>query len=165
MTERNETSTPRGARGLHVGRFELYSRPIEKRTPHGAANVWGMRQEYRSVSTDQSNRSPSDPQAIRQSFKQDKHKKRAVRLLVERDGLYCHYCGIPLEAPLHGYNALGLSIDHIQPISEGGSNDLGNLVLACRQCNGRKRTKSYQEYRLSLEIDATLMFLMGLREK
>lgn len=43
---------------------------------------------------------------------------------------YCHYPELLSSAPL--------SIDHIQPQSLGGSNDLNNLALACRRCNERR---------------------------
>ncbi|MDX2100545.1 MAG: HNH endonuclease signature motif containing protein [Leptolyngbyaceae cyanobacterium bins.59] len=43
---------------------------------------------------------------------------------------YCHYPELLSSAPL--------SIDHIQPQSLGGSDDLGNLALACRRCNERR---------------------------
>lgn len=43
---------------------------------------------------------------------------------------YCHYPELLSSAPL--------SIDHIQPQSFGGSDDLDNLALACRRCNERR---------------------------
>jgi hypothetical protein len=43
---------------------------------------------------------------------------------------YCHYPELLSSAPL--------SIDHIQPQSLGGSNELNNLALACRRCNERR---------------------------
>ena len=30
------------------------------------------------------------------------------------------------------------TVDHLIPVSKGGSNDLTNLVLCCKQCNGEK---------------------------
>jgi hypothetical protein len=36
----------------------------------------------------------------------------------------CYYCGEPASC-----------IDHIIPISYGGNNDIGNLVLSCSWCN------------------------------
>ena len=43
---------------------------------------------------------------------------------------YCHYPELLSSAPL--------SIDHIQPQSLGGSDQLDNLALACRRCNERR---------------------------
>jgi hypothetical protein len=43
---------------------------------------------------------------------------------------YCHYPELLSSAPL--------SIDHLQPQSLGGSDDLNNLALACRRCNEKR---------------------------
>jgi hypothetical protein len=43
---------------------------------------------------------------------------------------YCHYPEILSSAPL--------SIEHLQPQSLGGSDQLDNLALACRRCNERR---------------------------
>jgi 5-methylcytosine-specific restriction endonuclease McrA len=48
-----------------------------------------------------------------------------------RDGMRCRYCGVRLlehEA----------EIDHVIPVSLGGSSRLGNLVTSCTKCNARK---------------------------
>lgn len=49
----------------------------------------------------------------------------------------CAYCGIrgPLE------------FDHVIPISRGGRHSIGNLVPACRYCNGSKSNKLLMEWR------------------
>ena len=48
-----------------------------------------------------------------------------------RDGHRCVYCAgvFPPEQ---------LSLDHVQPRMRGGDNSDGNLVTACKACNGRK---------------------------
>jgi 5-methylcytosine-specific restriction endonuclease McrA len=48
-----------------------------------------------------------------------------------RDGYRCVYCA-GVFPPEH------LSLDHVQPRMRGGDNSEGNLVTACRACNGRK---------------------------
>ena len=47
-------------------------------------------------------------------------------IVLARDGQRCAYCGT-IEGPFH--------IDHIYPVSRGGSDLASNLVLACAQCN------------------------------
>lgn len=49
----------------------------------------------------------------------------------KRDSFRCQYCGA--EAP-----DVTLEVDHIQPIKEGGTNDLSNLITACSKCNRGK---------------------------
>jgi len=39
-------------------------------------------------------------------------------------------------------------MEHIQPISKGGTNDLHNIVASCCSCNRKKGTKSVQEFLL-----------------
>lgn len=53
----------------------------------------------------------------------------SVRLKVLiRDGFRCVYCGATKENDR-------LEMDHVIPVSRGGTDDIGNLVTACRQCN------------------------------
>lgn len=46
----------------------------------------------------------------------------------KRDEFICQYCGShPPDVVLH--------VDHIQPVAEGGLNDIDNLVTSCESCN------------------------------
>jgi DNA-directed RNA polymerase subunit RPC12/RpoP len=49
----------------------------------------------------------------------------------ERDDYKCHYCSKQLTR-------FTASLDHIQPVSEGGDNSYENLVTACLHCNSRR---------------------------
>ena len=51
-----------------------------------------------------------------------------------RDEYACRYC----DRDKYTYPRLELHVDHIIPWSRGGSNELDNLVIACRDCNLRK---------------------------
>ena len=64
---------------------------------------------------------------------------RKIVGLMERDGYECHYCGrtLQLDGPLYPTK------DHIVPRHRGGSNRLGNLVLACQDCNSRKGAENW----------------------
>ncbi len=49
----------------------------------------------------------------------------------KRDSFTCQYCG--RSAP-----DVILEVDHIQPVAEGGENDLLNLITSCHDCNAGK---------------------------
>lgn len=49
----------------------------------------------------------------------------------KRDSFTCQYCGA--KAP-----EVVLHVDHIEPVSKGGTNDLLNLIAACQGCNSGK---------------------------
>lgn len=49
----------------------------------------------------------------------------------KRDGFACQYCGAtPPSVILH--------VDHIDPVKNGGKNNIDNLVTACESCNRGK---------------------------
>lgn len=101
-------------------------------------------------------------------------KEKAMRLmhLITRDGCQCHYCGIPLVNELTGEGieykdtfipTVGIEnsavaqrgyswlyIDHKTPKALGGTGELDNLVLSCRECNQKKLVTPYAEYIKSL---------------
>jgi len=54
--------------------------------------------------------------------------------VLERDGFTCAYCGDEAN-----------SVDHIIPRSQGGTDDLDNLVAACMQCNCSKGARTPDE--------------------
>ena len=51
----------------------------------------------------------------------------------QRANFACEYCGVT-ETNSGG----GLTIDHFQPQSQGGSDDLENLIYCCHRCNEYK---------------------------
>lgn len=55
-----------------------------------------------------------------------------------RDGKICAYCG-ETEGPFE--------IDHIHPVSRGGTDDLANLAVACFSCNRGKSNLTLKEWR------------------
>ena len=62
--------------------------------------------------------------------------RKQIRSLRERDGDDCWLCEAPIDFRLTDPNdpAYGTR-DHVNPRSEGGSDDLGNLRLAHKSCN------------------------------
>jgi len=57
----------------------------------------------------------------------------------------CYYCNKKLEQS----NSKSWHVDHINPLSNGGINSPDNIVIACRQCNQEKYTKSESEFYMS----------------
>lgn len=56
--------------------------------------------------------------------------KRVRFEVFKRDSFSCQYCGATPPKLLE--------IDHITPVAEGGTNEEGNLVTACMDCNRGK---------------------------
>jgi 5-methylcytosine-specific restriction endonuclease McrA len=59
------------------------------------------------------------------------------RALLERYGNKCAYCG----------DTSNLEADHRTPICRGGSNNIENILPACRRCNRTKFSMTEQEFR------------------
>jgi len=60
--------------------------------------------------------------------------------LVEAHEGRCAYCG----------NVRPLEPEHKIPLSRGGSNDISNIVPACRRCNAKKHKLTDEEFRKRL---------------
>ncbi|HRJ41161.1 MAG: HNH endonuclease [Caldilineaceae bacterium] len=58
------------------------------------------------------------------------------RQVIERAHGCCEYCLCQVDFATHSF-----SVEHIVPISHGGTNSLENLALACQGCNSHKYTK------------------------
>lgn len=56
--------------------------------------------------------------------------------ILKRDNRICFYCGVP-EAT---------TVDHVTPISRGGTDSPTNLVACCKRCNFRKGEKTADEF-------------------
>jgi hypothetical protein len=57
----------------------------------------------------------------------------------------CFYCGKEFR-PLDPYHPDAMTVDHYVALARGGSDELDNLVPACRRCNGRKRDGDAEEF-------------------
>ena len=70
----------------------------------------------------------------------DYYNNRENRLRVfARDDYICHYC----RKQLTRFSA---TLDHIQPVSEGGDNSLHNLVTSCLHCNSNRGSKPVSDF-------------------
>lgn len=60
----------------------------------------------------------------------------------ERQEGFCYYCG---ELLYKSFDS-SVHIDHMTPISRGGSNDISNIALSCAACNLKKHTQTAEEF-------------------
>lgn len=73
-------------------------------------------------------------------------KKKRFEIF-KRDDFTCQYCGAtPTNAILH--------VDHITAVSNGGTNEMDNLITSCMPCNLGKSSNSLQSIPQSLKDKA-----------
>lgn len=80
-------------------------------------------------------------QKVRNMRRRDKSgapRSKAIVDLYKRSKGKCYYCGVDVGQNYH--------IDHVIPLTRGGTNDLSNLVIACPSCNLRKHDKLPHEF-------------------
>lgn len=65
-----------------------------------------------------------------------------VAIYQSQKGL-CYYCGVEVGEKYE--------VDHVDPISQGGSDSAWNLVIACPSCNRSKGDKSFVEWMFGAE--------------
>lgn len=75
-------------------------------------------------------------------------KRRRIEVY-ERDGWQCQYCGVPIGTDT-------ATIDHIDPVSEGGRSAAHNLRAACVPCNSSKGARGVEAYRDSVAIKRSI---------
>lgn len=67
-------------------------------------------------------------------------KRKAV---YHKYGGRCAYCGCHINFP-------NMSLDHIEPRRNGGSNDINNLNPSCKSCNSKKKHHSMERFRRTM---------------
>jgi len=63
-----------------------------------------------------------------------------------RDSCRCVWC----EVDLSSSHCAGVTLDHLERIVDGGSNDSGNLYTSCRSCNSSRSRGTDSEVDLSI---------------
>lgn len=64
--------------------------------------------------------------------------RKYIKLLKAAQRNQCFYCGEDM-----GNTA---TLEHLTPVSKGGTNANHNIVLACKSCNSRKHDSTFEEY-------------------
>jgi 5-methylcytosine-specific restriction endonuclease McrA len=69
-----------------------------------------------------------------------KDRKQRREELARESGRICYICGerIPDDVPI--------TIDHVKPKSEGGTDDKWNTKCACKRCNDDKKNRGIKTY-------------------
>jgi hypothetical protein len=75
--------------------------------------------------------------------------KRTRFEVLRRDNHTCRYCGGTAPDVM-------LTVDHVTPVSLGGSDDPSNLVAACKDCNAGKASTSPDEHHVAQVSDQAL---------
>jgi hypothetical protein len=63
------------------------------------------------------------------------------QVVAERDAWVCWLCDAPVDPALRHPNPLSASLDHVQPLSRGGTDTYENTRLAHLTCNIRRGLK------------------------
>ena len=69
-----------------------------------------------------------------------KQKRALKERLFERDGERCCYCKRKLKFQY-------ATLEHVVPLSQGGSWNISNLLLACRRCNFNRGDMSVEDFK------------------
>lgn len=73
---------------------------------------------------------------VERRAKMSRKRDQLLEMLADRDGPGCAACGSQSNP----------EVDHIVPMSRGGSDELGNLQILCRSCNRRKSDRLPEEW-------------------
>jgi len=78
------------------------------------------------------------------------------QMIWARDQFQCLYCGKQM-------GDVQLTIDHFDPLEQGGENTQYNLLSACRQCNKRKGNMDPEDYcfKNDLDYEGLCLYLRG----
>ena len=72
-------------------------------------------------------------------MKRKKISKQLRAQILRRDNSKCRMCGRSIDE-------VSLEVDHIIPMSEGGTDELDNLATLCRDCNRGKSNLKFNNY-------------------
>lgn len=61
-----------------------------------------------------------------------------------RDNFICQHCQLNLQTIQPG-DGLRIELDHLTPVSKGGSNHQSNLVTSCSKCNLERGDRNLEE--------------------
>lgn len=75
-----------------------------------------------------------------------KRQKRIKEFVINRDGMICCYCDMPLVLE-------DITMEHIVPDSKRGTFNTTNLTVSCYKCNNKRGNKPFFEYCKQFNFD------------
>lgn len=72
----------------------------------------------------------------------ERHEKGRTQRICERDGWICQICREPIDPSFIPWRSRSASVDHVVPLSRGGSDDDANLRAAHQGCNSRRGNRA-----------------------
>jgi hypothetical protein len=141
-----------GKKKIAEGLIELADMPAIR---EWVESIWGKKSLYITIKK-LVNTQPRLAKELRVKTRMPSSLEK--KLLHQRDGFHCRFCGIPLirkeirnELRKHypialkwgaknidqhpAFQAMWLQYDHIIPHARGGNNDLENIIITCGPCN------------------------------
>lgn len=70
--------------------------------------------------------------------------KAERQAVYDKMGGYCAYCGTSISLK-------AMQADHVVPLHKGGSDEVSNMLPACRSCNHYKSTLTVEQFRGCVE--------------
>ena len=75
-------------------------------------------------------------------YHRDTRTRDRHRETIRRTGAGCHICGEPIDYSIRDrLDPMAFVVDHVVPLSKGGSDTLDNKAAAHRRCNAAKASR------------------------
>lgn len=72
----------------------------------------------------------------------------SVREVYEKDGGRCQLCKKKIDWSIRWPDPMSMSVDHIIPISKGGTDDITNVQATHFHCNSKRQNKAGAQMRM-----------------
>lgn len=121
----------------HADARREYQRRLRIENPQAVKEV----QQRYSKNHPEANRANQHRRRLKHNGEHFTAKDVALQIKAQTDkrgGLHCWWCGKVIESSYH--------IDHVIPLSRGGTNNAANIVIAHAKCNSEKYNKTPAEF-------------------
>lgn len=92
----------------------------------------------------------NNPEKVQEYSERRKRSQRANRIIQNEE-----WCEVLIKDPCFYCGKLSETIDHLIPLSLGGTDSVINLTGACKSCNSSKKDKTFIEFLIDEQIEYT----------